>query len=519
MKPAQRWSQDGYATEVPYMRWALPYQSPVTISVGAAWAGVGGPDPAAPFRYLDLGCGEGVTLLILAASYPQARFVGVDLNPDHIRNATLLAQAAGLDNVTFLAAAFEDAALAALPPFDYVVAHGVYSWVSPAVQQTLHGLMARMLAPGGLAYLCYFLRPAAVATEALFHLLRSLMGPPDAPIVVQLKTALARAEALAAADAPIFDRIGGLREDLAALRGRDERYLVHEFGNRHLVPRYLSEIRADFAQVGLRLAGTTRFDRADPRYFFAGPVPAPLARMQPADTAEQVSLAAFNSFRWDIYAPATAGPAPAPAPFAGRWFDAAVYPYRFRKTAQLSNLTVSFDTEVFRAVAAFVCGGNRLFEEVLADPRLAAFPQADIVATARDMVASGRFQPLLRPARAVSLPPAARYRFTHRLSRALWDRDAGTERSIDLPSPITGVPFKLGRFDSLAVGLLDGTDLAGAAPRLRQLLAGLPPAARARKGWKGPMPEDEFARRWARFEGRTLPLLVKYGVIEADPAA
>src|SRR3546814_10811048 len=56
------------------------------------------PDARAPFRYLELGCGQGFGLCLLAALYPHGAFVGVDFNPEHIAHARELAHGAGLSN-------------------------------------------------------------------------------------------------------------------------------------------------------------------------------------------------------------------------------------------------------------------------------------------------------------------------------------------------------------------------------------------------------------------------------------
>ena len=87
--------------------------------------------PFAPFqncRMLEIGCGEGVNLINLALSAPGARFLGVDLAQTAIASAKADAAACGLTNIEFLAADLRDID-AAFGKFDYIVAHGVFSWV------------------------------------------------------------------------------------------------------------------------------------------------------------------------------------------------------------------------------------------------------------------------------------------------------------------------------------------------------------------------------------------------------
>ena len=75
-----------------------------------AW--IGGFEPprraGRPLRYLELGCGQGFGLCLLAAANSGAEFLGVDFQPEHIEHATGLAEAAGLTNVRFVRADFLD---------------------------------------------------------------------------------------------------------------------------------------------------------------------------------------------------------------------------------------------------------------------------------------------------------------------------------------------------------------------------------------------------------------------------
>lgn len=77
------------------------------------------------FRYLDLGCGYGATLLCLAAAYPDAEFIGVDANCEHIQTAQRIATSVGLENITFLAQTFDSDQVWQLPSMDCINSHGV----------------------------------------------------------------------------------------------------------------------------------------------------------------------------------------------------------------------------------------------------------------------------------------------------------------------------------------------------------------------------------------------------------
>jgi methyltransferase-like protein/SAM-dependent methyltransferase len=110
-------------------------------------------DPAA-CRVLELGCGDGGNLIPMALSLPGSEFVGFDLAPSAIERGVAAAAAVGVTNVSLHAGD-----IAAIGPeageFDYVIAHGVYSWVPPAVRVALLRLVRERMRPQGLAFISY----------------------------------------------------------------------------------------------------------------------------------------------------------------------------------------------------------------------------------------------------------------------------------------------------------------------------------------------------------------------------
>jgi len=114
------------------------------------------------FNYLELGSGMGLGLCLLAAAYPEGQFVGIDFHPGHIAHSQWLAHELLIDNIVFregdfsaLAACEQPLAAGADGHFDYVVAHGILSWIAEPVRQSMLGLTNRLLKPGGAFYCSY----------------------------------------------------------------------------------------------------------------------------------------------------------------------------------------------------------------------------------------------------------------------------------------------------------------------------------------------------------------------------
>src|SRR5438552_12362699 len=141
---------DGYAADIPYLRDFKPMLAPAWLDHVALVAAIEPPARQDGFAWCDLGCGQGVTAAILAATHPTGVFHGIDAMAAHIDHARRLAAAAAVPNIGFHAVDFAAAADLELPQFDYIVAHGVYTWIDRESQRDLRRFIARRLAPGGL---------------------------------------------------------------------------------------------------------------------------------------------------------------------------------------------------------------------------------------------------------------------------------------------------------------------------------------------------------------------------------
>jgi cyclopropane fatty-acyl-phospholipid synthase-like methyltransferase len=144
--------------ELPYRSLAIEWSAPERLALASLLHG--GPRVSLHnYRVLELGCGDGANLLPLAYYRRHATFVGVDGSTSAIAAAEERRRELGLANVQLLEADFRTTAERLDGPFDFIIAHGVFSWVSAEVRDALFSVCAAMLAPGGLLYLNYNTRP------------------------------------------------------------------------------------------------------------------------------------------------------------------------------------------------------------------------------------------------------------------------------------------------------------------------------------------------------------------------
>jgi SAM-dependent methyltransferase len=86
---------------------------------------------------------------------PQGHFVGVDGSASAIATAVAHVSELGLTNLELVHADFATAAPLVTGVFEFILAHGVFSWIPGVARDNLLALCARHLAPGGLVYLNY----------------------------------------------------------------------------------------------------------------------------------------------------------------------------------------------------------------------------------------------------------------------------------------------------------------------------------------------------------------------------
>jgi SAM-dependent methyltransferase len=149
-------------------------QTPIHMFTIAALCGIKAPRVDGPFRFLDLACGNGLTVSLLADAYPEGEFVGVDINPDHINKANGRAKRAGLSNVRFHESDLLDLAMDEFASFDYCAISGVYSWLDPERRDATRQLIKSIVRPGGLVYLDYSCQPGIAQVGPLYRILREL---------------------------------------------------------------------------------------------------------------------------------------------------------------------------------------------------------------------------------------------------------------------------------------------------------------------------------------------------------
>lgn len=224
---------------------------PDNMATLAALFGVAAP-PIEHCRVLELGCGSGDNLLAMAMNMPVSHYVGVDLSRVHLDRGRDVAKRLGLRNIQF-----EHADITTLDPdklgtFDYIICHGVFSWVPPDVQDAILWLAGETLSPNGVFYLSYNAYPG----WHLLNMLRQMLlhdAPPNASPQERVRRARNTLGILRAAASLPYNSVGAaLGEKMSHLQSQSDGYLFHEYLTEHNEGFWFEEVVRRAGQHGMQ---------------------------------------------------------------------------------------------------------------------------------------------------------------------------------------------------------------------------------------------------------------------------
>ncbi|HEV3119694.1 MAG TPA: methyltransferase regulatory domain-containing protein [Gemmataceae bacterium] len=245
---------------VPYLSRPFPETHPSRLAVFGTLFGMT-PAPVHRCRVLELGCAGGGNLIPMGVNLPDSDFTGIDLSAGHVAAGRQTIEALGLTNI-----ALEQMDIVDFPPdagrFDYIIAHGVYSWVPAAVQEKLLSICKDHLAPQGIAYVSHNVFPGwharGLARELmLFHTRQT--GDPQARAREALAV-LAFASNVTAFEKSVHGDL--IKSEWERLRHHPSYLLLHDELGLVNQPSYFHEFMERAAQHGLQFLTDAESGRA-----------------------------------------------------------------------------------------------------------------------------------------------------------------------------------------------------------------------------------------------------------------
>ncbi len=443
------WSE-GYVVDLDYTRGYFRELSPAQLRFVALLAGIEAPDARQPFSYCELGCGNGYSTALHAAANPQGRFCGVDFNPTHIRNAQKLAQDAGIDNARFLEKSFAELLQENLEDADFIVLHGVWSWVGDEPREQVLELMRRKLKPGGMVYLSYNCLPGLAQVAPLQRLLNEHANLGAGDRIEKVRRSMDFAARLQKAGARFFAVNPLATARLAAMGRHDPHYLAHEYYNANWSPFYHADVAHALAGAKLAYAGSAALLDNFEQFVLTPELARMVAEIPERSLAETIKDFARNQgFRRDVYT--RGAPKAAPAQLEVTLAHARFALIRPRSACRLQAPTpageVTLQAEAYAPVLDALARAPMTFDELGRAPECAKLDRMRLRQAVFGMAALGNILP--------ALPEAGedqRRERTDRFNRAILGVPATGSADTVLASPVLGAGLHVNLIDRLFLG-------------------------------------------------------------------
>ena len=155
--------------ELGYKSYPFPFTTPAYLEAYGILVGLK-PPTAKTARVLELGATYGGNIISQAAHNPEATFIGIELSQDQVEKGNKIIGDAKLDNVSLVQGDilnFDES----MGTFDYIIAHGFYSWISDEMKDKLLNIISNHLADNGIAYVSYNTYPGWHTMEEVRQLM------------------------------------------------------------------------------------------------------------------------------------------------------------------------------------------------------------------------------------------------------------------------------------------------------------------------------------------------------------
>jgi len=443
----------GYVLDTSYTDRFFRELSPVWLNYVAALNGYPPRPVDRPFSYLELGCGFGHSVIVNAGAFPHAAFHACDVNPGFIDEARRRAADLGIGNVEFHQRSFEELVAADLAPFDFIVLHGVYSWVGPAARRAVRDVVDKLLEPGGLVYVSYNCWPGWALEAPLRRLLVELTATGRGSTGERAEQALAPLAALSNSKLRYFTAHPAAVAAVESYVNGPSRYLVHEFLNQAWAPFYSIDVAAEMAAIGLTLAGSATLADNHAALVVQDAAAEAVSRLlAPRQRQLAMDFAVNRRFRRDVFirAPEAQEDTGAGARAAQIVIGVTGNPERMGAQVTVPRGTIRFGDAFVRDLRALMARGSTTLGDAVVALSAARHDPIEITRNLLFMVAGGTLTPF-----AAAAPPcagAARRRPANRTVASIL-RFAVEHRSTRaIPSEILGNGVVIDPLEALAIG-------------------------------------------------------------------
>jgi SAM-dependent methyltransferase len=519
MSAGAGWSQ-GYVTDVSYTNSFFRELSPPWLNHVAMSNGAHPRLLEDGFTHIDLGCGLGQSSNVLAACFPRGQFFGVDFNPAHVDTAQRLAGQLGIDNVRFIERAFEELLDVDLPDFDFITLHGIYSWIGDETRKAVQRFIYMKLKPGGIVYNSYNCLPGWTNEAPIRRLLMEFGQLHHGDSASRVEKAAKDAEEMAALKLGYFRANPTAADQVGKLTKRASNYLAHEYINASWTTFYSIDVADEMAAAKLTyLASATIMDNylelmlPDPAVAYC--------KKQPTDRFRQLAqdFLVGQRFRRDVF---VRGHPRLPRSETSRYLKTACFALPgpvedFADKAKVPRGEISFDQKSAQLIKEALTKGSLSMEQIIETTSTKNVP--DLERTLLLMTAVGKLVPVSAAFQPATIPETVnRVRIKDAINRKLIELGRQAISRQYLVAPAVGSGLALDSLDAVALAQMEeGVEVPKLAASVGEELRRR--GVRVNKDGVPIADEKEAQARTdeivGRFLSRTVPVLMRYGVVEA----
>ena len=263
--------KDGYVADTEFTHHFYRELSPTFINFAAAVSGYAAPDITKPFRYIEIGSGQGITTNILAATHPKGEFVGIDFNPSQIAKSRAMAEEAGLTNIEFRQESFQEAATKddhEIKPADYICLHGIYSWVGLEARQSIFDFISKKLRAGGIVYISYNSMPGWAELHPIRQFFYEYSNLLNGSSLERACDVVSAAQKMLSSDMEFFKQNPKSIQRMEEMVHKSPNYISHEYLHKNWPLCYVTEMRRHFSDLYIDSIGNAEpIENFDNLYF------------------------------------------------------------------------------------------------------------------------------------------------------------------------------------------------------------------------------------------------------------
>jgi len=466
-------SSSGYVLDTRYPETYFRELSPAWLNYARAVNGVHAKPLDEPFTYLELGAGPCHSTVVHAAACPRGEFHACDFNPDHIAAGRRFADALGLQNIHFHEASFDRLPTHTLPKFDFIVLHGVYSWVDGKARAAIRQIIRETLAPGGLVYVSYNCMPGWTSELPVRRLLVELAASAPGDSDERMRHAVRSLRSMVDNGVKFFENNPEALRAVESYEKAPANYLAHEFLNAAWEPFYSIDVAAEMAEAQVRFLGSATLADNHPMLVISDAAAATMKDLStPGQQHLALDFATNRRFRRDVFIRDDGARSRADArAFLGAIIGSINDPRRLSGRVTVPRGQITFQPDFIDELKSLLDDGAVTIADAASTLGRRTRNTTEIIRNLAFLVAGGALSPFAKPYRK-ALPPEVRrpanaivertlaYVLEHRISRAI-------------PSELLGGGIHVTPVEAHAiVELLGGANPAELPGRLRTALSG-----------------------------------------------